>query len=193
MAVEGFNELFNVVYIAKKLYDMRKYELVTGSFFDLLDYDAYYENMYGLMQNLFEHYYSNYYEERGFELHILSDPVIADFYVLAGKYGRRNAIPDSDNPYLREAEQEVCDNLNFNHCLDWKLMGHTEPKRPFHSRLGLFISHDCGCLDLGVLAFNLIELYEWFADSCVELCDILLEDADGQLMLPIDTGVKKAA
>ena len=69
-------------------------------------------------------------------------------------------------------------------------MGHTNPKRPFHSRLGLFISQECGCLDLGVLAYRLIEIYEWFADKCVELCNILHEDASGQLIL--DMGVMAA-
>ena len=169
MAIDAFDELFNVVYIAKKLHDMGKYKLVTGSFFDFLEYDVYYENMYGLIENLFDHHYSTYYENRCLELHILSDPVIVDFYVLAGKYGRRNNISDTDNPFIKAAEQEVRDNLNYNHCLDWMLMRYTEPKRPFHSRLGLFISQDCGCLDLGVLAYRLIEIYEWFEDKCAEL------------------------
>ena len=155
---------------------MGKYELVTESFYDLLDYDMYYENMYSLVGNLFEHGYCRYYENRGFELHILSDKVIVDYFILAGKYGKRNNIPDSENPYIIAAEQETCENLNFNHCLDWRLMGHTEPKRPFHSRLGLFISQDCGCLDLGFLADRLIEIYEWFADKCAELNDILRDD-----------------
>ena len=176
MAVDGFNELLNVVYIAKKLFDMEKYELVTKSFFDLLEYDMYHENMYSLIGNLFEHGYCRYYENRGLELHILSGKVIVDFFILAGKYGRRNNIPDEDNPYIIEAEQEVRDNLGISHVLDWRLKGHTEPKRPFHSRLALFISHDCGCLDLSVLADRLIEIYEWFADKCAELNDILCND-----------------
>jgi len=169
VAIECFNELFNTVYIAKKLHEMGKYKLVTGSFFDLLDHDVYYENMYSLIENLFEHHYSDYYENHSLELHILSDSVIVDFYVLAGKYSRRNNISDKDNPYIKAAEREVKSNLNISHCLDWKLMVHTEPKRPFHSRLGLFISQECDCLDLGFLAYRLIKIYEWFSDKCTEL------------------------
>jgi len=183
MIVDGFNELFNIVYIAKKLHDMDRYDLVTESFFDVLDFDMYYENMYGLIDNFFDYHRSNYYDMHGVELHILSAPVIVDFYVLAGKYGRRNNIADENNPYIKAAQQETRDNLNICHCLDWKLMGHTEPARPFHSRLGLFISHDCDCLDLGVLAYRLIVLHEWFSDMCVELSEKLREDAAGQLML----------
>ena len=178
MAVDGFNEIFNVVYIAKKLYDMGKYELVTESFFDSLDYDVYYENMYGLISNLYEYHHCRYYENRYLELHILSDPIIVDFYVLAGKYGKHNGISSTNNPYIIAAEQETHNNLNISHCLDWKLMGYTEPKRPFHSRLGLFISQECGCLDLGCLAYRLVELYEWFADKCAELSNILHDDAE---------------
>jgi len=184
VAVDGFDELFNVVYIAKKLFDMRKYELVRSSFSDLLDLDMYHENMYSLIPNLFAYHDCNYYENRGVELHILSDPVIVDFYVLAGKYGKRNNIPDSDNSYIKAAEEETSDNLNISHELDWLLMGHTEPRRPFHSRLGLFISYECGCLDLGVLADRLIDLYEWFANQCVELSNIL-DDTMGGLQISL--------
>ena len=48
----------------------------------------------------------------------------------------------------------------------------------------MFISHECDCLDLGVLAYRLIEIYEWFADKCVELCNIL-DDTMGGLQLSL--------
>ena len=125
MAVEGFNEIFNVIYIAKKLYDMRKYELVAESFFDVVDYDMYYENIYGLMAGIFEYHRCSYYENNYIDLHIVSDKVIVDFFILAGKYGKRSNIPDTDNPYIKAAHQEVFNNLNISHCLDWKLKGYT--------------------------------------------------------------------
>ena len=182
MAVECFDELFNIIYIAKKLHDMGRYELVTKSFSDKIDYDMYYYNMYGLIENLFEHYDCRFYEYRGIDLNIISDPVIVDFFILAGKYGKLNNISDENNPYIEAAHKETDKILDISHELGWMLMGHTEPVRPFHSRLGLFISYDCGCLDLGVLAYRLIELYEWFSIKYAELCNILLEDAAGQLM-----------
>ena len=191
MAVDGFNEIFNLIYVAKKLHGMGKYELVTGSFFDVVEYDTYYESMYGLIANIFEYQYSRYYDSQGIELHILSDKVIVDFYVLAGKYGKRESISDVDNPYIKAAQKEVNENLDICHCLSWKLMGHTEPIRPFHSRLGLFISYDCGCLDLGVLAYRLIEIYEWFEDKCAELRD-MLDDTMGGLQISLFEGVMAA-
>ena len=175
MAIEGFNEIFNVVYLAKELHDMGKFDLVKSSFSDSLDYDTYYENMYGLIGNIFERHTCRYYESLCGEIHNLSDPAIVDFFILAGQYGRRNNIPDEDNRYIKEAKEETDENLYICNCLNWKLMGHTEPKRPFHSRLALFISHDCGCLDLGVLAHRLVELHDWFSDSCVELRGLLAE------------------
>ena len=183
MAVDEFNEKFNIIYIAKRLYDTGRYDLVTESFFDSVEYDVYYENMYTLIQNIFEYQDSRYYDYRGVDLYILSDKVIVDFFILAGKFSRRNNISDENNPYIKEAHKEVNENLNISHELEWMLMGHTEPKRPFHSRLGLFVSNDCGCLDLGVLAYRLIEIYEWFADKCVELCNILHEDVSYKLMM----------
>lgn len=175
MAVEGFDEIFNTIYIAKKLCDMGKYELVTESFFDGIDLDMYYENMYELISNLFTYYGGRYCENRCVELHVLSDPVIVDFYTLAGEYGRRHKIPDKDNSYIKAAEQEVHRQLDFSYCLDWILMGHTEPKRPFHSRLGLLIYQD-DWVDLGCLAYGLIEIYDWFSDACSRLKDVLREN-----------------
>ena len=180
MAFEGAYEIFNTVYIAKKLFDMGKYDLVKSSVSDTLAYDFYYENMFGLIENIFEHHECRYYENCCTEVHVVSDKVIVDFYRLAGRYGRRNGVSEADNLYIKAARQEVRNNLDISHCLDWKLMGYAEPKRKFHSRLGLFISHECDCLDLGVLAFRLIEIHEWFADMCVELCNILDDTMGGQ-------------
>ncbi len=174
MEIEGLDEILNTVYIAKKLYDMDRYYLVKENFFDYLCYETYYESMYGLIPSLFEHCEIKYYEDRNLELLVLSDPVIVEFYKLAGEYGKRNNIPDHENLYISEAERQVRLQLDFSYCLDWKLMGYTEPKRKFHSRLGLFISQD-DWVDLGCLAYGLIEIYEWFSDSCVDLKKILYD------------------
>lgn len=175
MAIEDFDELFNTIYIAKKLYDVDRYDLVTENFYDVPCLDAYYENMYGLIPNLFEYYYSLYSEYRGIEMHVLSDPMIVEFYKLAGEYSKRHKISDCENPYIQEAEQQVSRQLNFSYCLDWRLKGYTEPKRPFHSRLVLFIYQD-DWVDLGCLAYGLIEIYEWFSDACVRLKNVLHEE-----------------
>ncbi len=175
MAVEEFDEIFNMVYIAKKLFDIGRYDLVTQNFYDVLCYDSYYENMYSLIPELFVYYRSSYSERRGMEIHVLSDPVIVDFYTLAGEYGRKHKIADGVNPYIKEAEQEVRRQLNFSYCLDWLLKGYTNPKRPFHSRLALFIYQD-DWVDLGCIAYGLIEIYEWFSDACVRLKEILCEN-----------------
>ena len=53
MAIDGFEEIFNTIYIAKKLYDMDKYDLVKRNFYDVPCIDAYYENMYALIPALF--------------------------------------------------------------------------------------------------------------------------------------------
>ena len=185
MAIECFTELFNMVYIAKKLHDMGKYDLVEQDFYGALEYDGYFESMYNLMGNLFEYHYCQYSDSRGVELHVLSDPVIVDFYVLAGKYGKRNSIPDDMNPYIKAAIKQAENYLNFSYCLDWMLIGHTEPKRSYHSRLGLFICQD-DYVDLGCLCYSLIEMYDWFSQHCIKLSNILHEDAAGQLLLDLE-------
>ena len=54
MVIDGFDEILNTLYIAKRLYDMGRYEVAEANFFDIVDYDVYYENMYGLIENIFE-------------------------------------------------------------------------------------------------------------------------------------------
>jgi hypothetical protein len=169
MDVDGFNEVIDLIYIAKKLYDMGKYDLVEKSFFDVLEYDTYYCGMYDLIGNLFEHSTLKYYEHRNFELHVLSDPVIVDFYKLAGQYGKLSGIPEGENTYLQNATAEVDKQFNISHCMSWMLMGHTEPNRPFHSRIGIIISHDCACCDIGIVGLRLINIYTWFDEQCDEL------------------------
>jgi hypothetical protein len=168
LIIDGLKEFFNTIYIAKKLYDMGKYGLVKLSFCDIWDFDMYYQDMYDLIDNLFEYHSCQYYENKYFELHVLSDPVIVDFFVLAGKYGKRNDIPEDDNPYIKEAKQEVSDNLGFSYSLDYRLMFYTEPNRPYHSRIGVIL-YEGDYIDIGFLANRLLDIYEWFEDKCEEL------------------------
>lgn len=183
MVIDEFDEILNIIYIAKRLYDIGKYEVVEESFFDVLGYDAYYENMYGLIEDMFAYHDCEYYERHGIEVHILSDPVIIDFYTLAGEYGRLHKIPDENNPYIKEAEQEAGRQLDFSYCLEWRLMGHTEPKRPYHSRLGIFLYTD-DWVDPGCLAYGLVEMYEWFSDACTRLREVLHKDETVVLQFP---------
>ena len=182
MAIDAFNELFNIVYTAKKLYDMGKYHLVEKYFSDALDYDVYFEDMYYLMENIFEHHHCGFSESRMIELHVLSDPVITDFYALAGEYGKRCGVSAALNPYFKAAQEQARRQLNFSYCLDWILAGHTD-ERSHRSRLGLLISQE-DYVDLGLLAYGLVELYDWFSNRCVELKNILYGNAEDNLRVP---------
>ena len=184
MTIEGFDEILNIVYIAKKLFDAGKYGLVETCFNDVVDYDCYYEDMVLLIEGIFSYYDNWYYERREMEMLVVSDPVIEDFYVLSGEYGRRHNMTDANNPYIREAQAQVSRHLGFSYCIDWLLMVHTEPKRPFHSRLAVFIYMDAWAMDMDCLACRLFEIYEWFADACGRLRDLLYgKQADNILIL----------
>jgi len=169
MEIDGYHEIMHMFNIAKKLYDMGKYDLVKSCFSDVPDYDDYYHGMYSLIENFFEYSKSSYNEYRCIELHVLSCAEIVDFYVMAGEYGKMSNIPNNDNPYIKEAREKVNRSLNISHCMDWTLMEYIEPKRPFHSRIGILISHECGCADIGVIAYRLIGIYEWYKQQCAEL------------------------
>ena len=127
---------------------------------------------YELIDNLFAYHGCRYCEDKLLEMHILSDQVLVDFYKLAGEYGKIHDIAESSNPFVQEAKQQVCERLDFSYCLGWRLAGHANPRRQYHSRLALFISQE-DCLDLGCLAYGLLEIKEWFADRCADLRRIL--------------------
>lgn len=169
MDIDGFEEIVFMIHIAKTLYEAGKYDLAAKSFDDELIYDNYYQGMYDLIENTFEYSTYRYDEYQNCEINVVSDPVIVDFYILAGKYGKQNGIPDSENPYIKEARAEARRNFTISHCMDWILMGHTEPTRKYHSRIGIIISHDCGCCDIGVVALRLFEFHVWLQEQCEEL------------------------
>ena len=169
---DRFDEILNILCIAKKLYDMGKYEIVEKSFYDVLDVDMYYENIYELMYQFFGYYDYQYYEKYCSELHILSDKNIVDYYILAGEYGKKHNISEECNPYIEQAEEYIKRQLNFCYCIDWAIMVHTQPKRSFHSRIALFI-YQYEWVDFAELACRLIEIYKWFSDACIHLKGIL--------------------
>lgn len=175
MAIEGFEEIFNTVYIAKKLYDIGKYDLVKVCFYDTIEYDTYYENMFCLLENLFEYQYSHFSDRRAIELRVMSDHVFVDFYLLAGEYGKRHHVADENNFYIKEAEKMINDNLNCTYSVECKMMWYTDPKRKSRTRLGVFIYQD-DWVDLGGLAYALIEVYEWFSDKCTDLRKLLFDE-----------------
>lgn len=172
MAIEGFEEIFNTVYIAKKLYDLGKYELAKSSFYDVIEYETYYENMFYLLENLFEYQYSHFSDRRAIELRVMSDPVFVDFYQLAGEYGKKHHVADENNFYIKEAEKMINDNLNYTYSVECKMMWYTDPKRKHRTRLGVFIYQD-DWVDLSGLVYALIEVYEWFSDKCADLRKLL--------------------
>ena len=169
MDIDGFDEIIQMIYVAKTLYDMGRYDLATESFYDELDFDNYHQGMYELIGNICEYSTLRYYENRNFELHILSDAVMVDFYILAGEYGKLSGIPDSENDYIKNAIKEARKQFNISHCIDWILEGHIKPTRPYHSRIGIIINQDCGCYDMGVLALRIIRFHSWFEVQCEEL------------------------
>lgn len=168
MEIEGFYDVINIIYIAKVLYNMNKYHLVENCLSDELHYENYYEDMYTLVPEIFNYYESDYYEKRGFELSIYSSKEMEDFYILAGKYGKLKGLEDSNNPYIISAENEARNNLSFSYSLSWMIAVHTEPKRPFHSRLAL-MSYDDDYVDYGQMALGLINLQDFYERSCIEL------------------------
>jgi hypothetical protein len=169
MAIDGFGEILTAVYIAKRLHEIGKYDVAEASFPYGLDYDSYYNGMYSLIDNLFEYSRQHYYESRVSELIVVSDPIITEFYILAGEYGKQKGISDNENPYIQDAKDVAGEYLGLCSCVSWAVLGHTKPKREYHSRIGVMVCQECSVVDIGSIAVGLVEVYTWFEDNCEEL------------------------
>jgi len=137
-----------------------------------IDYDISYEAAQTVIDCLFEYCDVKYYENKGLDLIVLSDQVVVSFYLLAGAYGKRSGIGDDANPYILDAEHEAKKWLDFSYSLSWNLVGHTEPRRPFHSRLALCTYYDEG-VDIIGLAIGVTAMYRFFSQKCTELRELL--------------------
>lgn len=184
--MDFFNEMLNLIYLAKQLKDIGMFHLIEDyQDYSLADdgelyYDIFYETAYQVVYgDLFDDTRPNYYESREFEIIVYRDTVISDYYRLAGEYARKNNQNDDTNPYIKAAEKEVNSNLNFSYNIDWLLKVYTDPKRVHRSRLALFL-YTYDYIDLMGVAIGMVRIYKFFKDKCEELRTILGEITEQQ-------------
>lgn len=176
----NFEEFINIVYLLKLLY-----ETDLGIFqrtVDLNDmhfvpnegyyYDSFYETAYGISESLFEYTHSDYYDRRGISITVFSDPLIEEYFRLAGEYGKANGIAEAENPYFAQAEEEMRRHFNFSYSMDWILKGYAAPKRPYQSRFALLIYED-GYVDICGVAVGLLRMYRFFKEGVQEMTVML--------------------
>ena len=171
-----------LVYLVKQLNDIGKLELIESLLdspiiYDKeLDFDIYYDAVFTAIDNIFEYSTRRYYENNCFELTVLSDKVMVDYYILAGEFGKQRGISDKENPYIIDAMREAERHFKFSYDLSWLIYGYTEPKRPFHSRLAIII-YDGGDIDMIGVAIGVAAMYKFFQDKCSELRGLLSKEA----------------
>jgi len=167
MEIEGFNEIMDVIRLAKVLHNFGRFDIVKNQFFDIVTYDSWLVNMWAAISSIFSGFHDNYDEDNDTEILIFTDDVISNYYIYAWEYGKKTRTPPDKNPYVKEAENEASQYLNFTFNMSGKLLGYTKSKRAARkSRLILNISHDEFC-EHDYLAFGLVYLYKWFRDKCI--------------------------
>ena len=168
MEIEGFKEIMSVVTLAKLLHDMGRSDVVIERFYDLLDYDGYYENMYRLIEEIFTGFISSYDENAEEERMIFTDAVISRYYVMAWEYGRKHRLLPENNPYITAAANEARRWLSFTYSMAYRLFGYTKSRAAAQrSKLVVYVC-TCDYVELDYLAYGLLMLYKWFAERCAE-------------------------
>lgn len=175
----NFEEFINIVYLLKLLYevdrqifectvDLEALKLNAGEYY----FDDFYETAYEICGSLFEYTRGDYYDRRGISITVFSDPLIEEYFRLAGEYGKAKGIAEAENPYFAQADEEMRRNFNFSYSMDWILKGYAEPKRPYQSRFALLIYED-GYVDICGVAVGLLRMYRFFKENVQELTELL--------------------
>jgi len=175
----NFEEFMNIVYLLKLLYevdrqlfertvDLECLKLDAGEYY----FDDFYETAYEICGSLFEYTRGDYYDRHGISITVFSDPLIEEYFRLAGEYGKANGIAEAENPFFQAANEEMRRNFNFSYSLDWILKGYAEPKRPHQSRFAL-LSYEDGYVDICGVAVGLLRIYQFFKETIQELKELL--------------------
>jgi len=129
MEIEGFDSIISAVTLAKELHDIGRYDIVRDQFIDTLCWDTYYENMLAVIASVFSGFLINYDDDNEEEFMIFTDEIISEYYRMAWEYGRSHKVRHEKNPFVIEAENEVCRWLSLCHSMDWKLLGYTRTEK----------------------------------------------------------------
>ena len=161
--IEGLTEIMSIIGIAKLLHDIGRFDIVKKQFVDVLSYDTWTEDMWGVITSVFSGFNSGCNDEK--EILIITDDLITDYFIHAWEYGKNTNTPPDKNPYVIEAENEARQYLNFTYNMDWKLLGYTKSKRAAgKSKLVIYACAEEFC-EYDCLAYGLVYLYKWFKDK----------------------------
>ncbi len=169
MYIEGFDEIAHTLMLAKLLYDIGRFDIVQSQFFNSLSYYSCLENMLGAIDSVFSWFYSDYDSGNEIECMIFMDDLISDYFCYAWEYGRTHKVPQTQNPYVIEAENEARRLLSFTYNMEWRLLGYTKSKRAARKSKLVVRNYACEFYEHDHLALGLVQLYKWFADRCLEI------------------------
>ena len=162
-----FVNIAAILTLAKALYDIDRLDVIQEGFSDVLDYDDYYINVYGVISLIFSGFENNC-DEYETEIMIFKDDVISDYFVHAWEYGKKHRLLNAQNPYVTDAQNEVIRWLKVSYCVSSELLAYTKSKRTAKRSKLLIRIDNCGCDAPEKVAYGLIQLYKWFKDKCDE-------------------------
>ena len=113
----NFEELMNIIYLLKLLYevepDIFRETVNLGDLHFASDdgyyYDSIYETALEISDSLFAYVRNEFYDRRGINITVFSDPLIEEYFRLAGEYGKANGMAEAENPFFQAAKEEMRD------------------------------------------------------------------------------------
>ena len=184
MEIEGFEAITDIVFLAKRLHDIGRHDIIRH-FPNELCWDNNFEAALTTLSMIFSDWHSNFDDDEQVETMVFEDELISDYFVRAWEYGQShkqqyNNRPNGQqpknlkaqkkrhyydqNPYVVNARAEVAGLLSFSNCVDWKLLGHTKTKELAKKSKLIVHMYSCSCCCHDVMANRLIHIYSWFKD-----------------------------
>ena len=170
MEIEGFSEVVGIIALAKGLHDAGRCDVVEKHFYDVINYEAWFENIYGTISSVFSGFSNSCGDDDDeTEVMVFTDDVISDYFTYAWEFGVKTNTPYDKNPYVKEAKNEADRLLSFCFSMGWKLLGYTKTRKASRqSKLIVYVG-TCQCDCHTNLAYGLVLLYRWFKDKVANL------------------------
>ena len=165
----SFYDKWEMVYFAKRFFDIGQYSDLTCSIDDEFVFDSWIQMMWNGIASVFPIHKDRFYEKYCSSLYVFSSDEVENYFINAGIFGELLGLNEDKNPFIQKAHNYARRCFNFSYAVDWQLYGYTKPKRPYQSRLAIIAYEDSGDVPHSCILAGLLDMRQWIAMKNKEL------------------------
>ena len=166
--IDSFDSLLGTLSIIQYLRIYGKANAILETYKNMeicLDFE--YELFYDALSHSVEFFSYQYCENHDFEELFISDSTMNEYYKLSYAYGHKHNLPANQNPYIKNADDFVCDSMNEiqDHGFQWKISRGTKHK--YASAIHVYKYPDF--IQIVSLVQSVLEIFEFYHDEVAKL------------------------